>query len=79
MCVLLRWRAAFYIAGEHGCVGNFINLLDDFFTWKMKAIQKEVEAGLWSRHSFVVVGGAVVCFSGAYLPGRAERDQRGSY
>ena len=57
MCVLLRWRAAFYIAGEHGCMGNFINLLDDFLTRKMKAIQKEVEAGLWSRHLFVVVGG----------------------
>ena len=79
MHICFRWRTAFYVAGESGCVANFFILLDEFLTWKMKAIQKEVEAGLWSRHLFVVVGVAVVCFSGAYLPGRAERDQRGSY
>lgn len=39
-----RWRVAFYVAGSDGCVKNFFMLLDDWFVWKMKAIQKEVEA-----------------------------------
>ena len=54
--VYLRWRAAFYTAGVDGCVVNFLNLLDDFLSWKMKAIQKEVEAGLRSRHLLLAVG-----------------------
>ena len=53
---MLRWRAAFYIAGMDGCVVNFLNLLDEFLSWKMKAIQKEVEAGLQSRHALLVDG-----------------------
>ena len=26
---------------------NFLNLLDEFISWKMKAFEKEVEAGLF--------------------------------
>ena len=40
----IQWRAAFYVAGVEGAVKNFFMLLDDFFVWKMKALQKEVEA-----------------------------------
>ena len=44
-CVsILRWRAAFYVAGTDGCVLNFLHLIDEFLAWKMKAVQKEVEA-----------------------------------
>ena len=54
--IRVRWRAGFYIAGEDGCVGNFIELLGDFLVWKTKAIQKDVEAILRSLHLFVVAG-----------------------
>ena len=54
--IRVRWRAGFYIAGEDGCVGNFIELLGDFFVWKTKAIQKDVEAIFRSLHLFVVAG-----------------------
>ena len=43
-----RWRAGFYVAGEDGCVGNFMQLLDDFLNWKTKATDKQVEARLCS-------------------------------
>jgi hypothetical protein len=43
-----RWRAGFYVAGEDGCVGNFMQLLDDFLKWKTKATDKQVEARLSS-------------------------------
>ena len=43
-----RWRAGFYVAGEDGCVGNFMDLLDDFLKWKTKATDKQVEARLCS-------------------------------
>ena len=37
-----------YVAGEDGCVGNFMQLLDDFLNWKTKATDKQVEARLCS-------------------------------
>ena len=42
----LRWRAGFYVAGVDGAVKKIIMLLDDFYVWKMKALQKEVEVPL---------------------------------
>ena len=44
-----RWRAALYVAGADGCVKNLLMLLDDFWVWKMKAIQKEVEVSALPR------------------------------
>ena len=41
---------------------NFFNLLDEFLSWKMKAIQKEVEAGLRSPHSLLVDGVGLLFF-----------------
>ena len=54
--LILRWRAAFYIAGMDSCVVNFLNLLDEFLSWKVKASQKEVEAGFWSWHIMLIDG-----------------------
>ena len=41
MSFRFRWRIGFYVAGEDGCVGNFMELLDEFLVWKSKAIQKD--------------------------------------
>ena len=39
------WAASPGVAtGTDGCVLNFLHLIDEFLAWKMKAIQKEVEA-----------------------------------
>ena len=42
-----QWRVAFYIAGEDGACLNFLNLLDDFLSWKLKQMAKEVEIHLY--------------------------------
>ena len=30
----VQWRVAFYVAGEDGCVLNFLSLFDDYLVWK---------------------------------------------
>jgi hypothetical protein len=45
----IQWRTSFYVAGAEGCVKNFFLLLDDFFSWKMKAMQKEVEVHIYQH------------------------------
>lgn len=52
---------------------NFLNLLDEFLSWKMKAIQKEVEAGLGSPHSLLADGvGSLVFQVHIYQAGLKE-------
>ena len=41
MFTLFRWRVGFYVAGEDGCVGNFMELLDEFLVWKPKTRENE--------------------------------------
>ena len=58
-------------------MANFLNLLDEFLSWKMKAIQKEVEAGLRLRHSLLVDGGGTfVCQVHIYQAGLKEIDDK---
>ena len=45
----IQWRTAFYVAGANGSVKNLLLLLDDFFSWKMKAMQKEVEVHIYQH------------------------------
>ena len=45
----IQWRTAFYVAGAEGSVKNLFLLLDDFFSWKMKAMQKEVEVHIYQH------------------------------
>ena len=39
----VQWRVAFYCAGTGGCIENLMQLLDDFFVWKTKAVGKDIE------------------------------------
>ena len=43
----IQWRVAFYIAGADGACLNFRNLLDDFLSYKLKQMAKEVEIHLY--------------------------------
>ena len=51
MVGFVQWRAAFYVAGEDGAVANFMHLLDDFFVFKAKQAQKEVEIHIYQPGS----------------------------
>jgi len=37
----VRYRLAFYVAGDQGSLDNFMALLDGFFCWKQKELAKE--------------------------------------
>ena len=39
----VQWRVTFYAAGEDSCIMNTVCLLDDFFSWKSKAMAKDIE------------------------------------
>ncbi|MBI24702.1 MAG: hypothetical protein CMN05_14095 [Roseibacillus sp.] len=73
----IQWRAGFYVAGVAGAVKNFLMLLDDFFVWKMKAVQKEgIEVRLVPRFLRLSCACALRCgISGAHLPAW-RRDRR---
>ena len=48
----VQWRVAFYVAGSaDAAVENFFMLLDDFFTFKSKALAKEIEIHVRPRKS----------------------------
>lgn len=56
----IRWRVGFYVAGEEGCVGNFMELFDEFLVWKTKSIDaKSVEVCflnhvLWCDQVYII-------------------------
>ena len=50
----LRWRVGFHVGGEDDCVANFICLLDEFLTWKTKAVDNKVEVFVALPHKLLL-------------------------
>ena len=46
----VQWRVAFYVAGEDGCVLNFLSLFDDYLAWKASF---ECEASRQTKKTFI--------------------------